>query len=187
VTLRRTLTGVAPALRAASPGERRLARHVGDGQEPRRLDHRHAEDRVDVERRDVQVRVQEAREIAARAPHHDPAEDDAERRQQQRQQRQAAEDLPAREIGSRDEDRHDRPRDDGERRRERGVLERVHGRLPELRVGEQAAIRADREGPAALVERAVADRRVEERQERAQDEGDDDDPRQPLQRPRSGE
>jgi hypothetical protein len=56
--------------------------------------------------------------------------------------------------------------------------------VPELGVREQVAVGAEREDAAALVERPVADRRVEERDERAEDEPDDDDPRAPLQEPR---
>jgi hypothetical protein len=133
---------------------------------------------------DAPVLLEEAREVAALAPHDDPPQHDPERGEQEREQGEPAEDPAAREIRARHEDRDARARDDGEHGRERGVFERMERGAPERRIVQQRSVRVQRQHAACLVERPVADRGVQKRNERAEDEHDHDDPDEPLQRPR---
>ena len=74
--------------------------------------------------------------------------------------------------------------DHSHHRRHRRVLQRVPPRVPELAVGEELVVRIEREHAAGLVQRPVAHRRVEHRDERADDQPDNEHPDRSLKRPR---
>ena len=190
VTLPSTFSGRAPALRAASSSDE-SARESDASQVMNATGRSRAAstsaipDRVDRQRPDVQPLENSSREVAARAPDDDPAEDDAERGEQQREQHQPPKTCAARggPYG-----RHRiaiaAPATTDISRRQRRELECVLPGRPELGVAEEVAVRLEREDAAGLVQRAVAQRGLEQRDERPDDEHDDEHPGRPVDRPR---
>ena len=182
-----TRSGRAPALRAASSSdesardERRLAGQERDRQQARRLDERHARDRVDRERRHVQPLGEHRRQVAARAPDDEPAEDHPERGQQDRQEDQAAERACRRARSV----RCTRIATSGARRRTAiSVVSDANASVFPQACQNAPSPKRSRYGwsvkhAAGLVERAVAQRCVEQRDERADDEHDDQRARSP--------
>ena len=175
--------------RGIRAGERGLAGHIGDRQQARRLDQRHPRDRVDRDSPDVQSLCRTGSSGSRPGPR---------RRSSRARSRAAARAAAAASGGRRAAGRQIGARRRGSRRRLlRAPTSRSSGRRTRACSAPRARRPAsesswrygrDREDPAGFVQRAVAERRVEQREERAR--GSRPTTRiqtQPMQRPRRNE